>query len=464
MSNRLVGAAHVSKSWEASFTIPTSSTTPLAACCDERPSLRGRCSRRCSAIRVYRTSIFRSTVRACPLHRLERCHLALLPPSGGCLHAAETIRDDSDSAPAHLLLPSPPLPSAAGRDKPGNGIRGLRAPPLAFSYTTARGTSDIPLPDYTYWGLPYADLPPWPEWLRFASRPENSWERKLDQMVWVGSPTNPMRQAFQRCARSHFGGRLVHRMPQKDPMHELAWRCKPSADGVPCATKPADWTPLQEQCRFRYILHLPGISDWLEHFKHQLACGSVNIFIGTRPSKAWLARAATALARQQSRQRSSTPLSSSDLGPPSTFEHFDFSGPLLVEGEHYIYVPVGGGNGGVCRALSAALEALERSPARAKCIASEGARLSRELSMERVYGYMAQVLTEASARQAEGVARSVVRAEASRLVTRQNYFSFIPPAKRPWMEHIFVPWYRQRFNETPMLPPHGAETASGLFH
>ena len=84
--------------------------------------------------------------------------------------------------------------------------------------------------------------------------------------------------------------------------------------------------------------------------------------------------------------------------------------------------------------------------------------------MERVYGYMAQVLTEASARQAEGVARSVVRAEASRLVTRQNYFSFIPPAKRPWMEHIFVPWYRQRFNETPMLPPHGAETASGLFH
>ena len=176
-------------------------------------------------------------------------------------------------------------------------------------------------------------------------------------MVWVGSPTNPMRQAFQRCARSHFVGRLVHRMPQKDPMHELAWRCKPSADGVPCATKPADWTPLQEQCRFRYILHLPGISDWLEHFKHQLACGSVNIFIGTRPPRPG-SHVRRRLARQQSRQRSSTPSAPSDLGPPSTFEH-DFSGPLLVEGEHYIYVPVGGGNGGVCRALSAALEALE---------------------------------------------------------------------------------------------------------
>ena len=28
------------------------------------------------------------------------------------------------------------------------------------------------------------------------------------------------------------------------------------------------------------FLGLAGISDWLEHFKHQLACGSVNIFIG----------------------------------------------------------------------------------------------------------------------------------------------------------------------------------------
>ena len=48
--------------------------------------------------------------------------------------------------------------------------------------------------------------------------------RKLDQMIWVGSPTHPLRQAFQRCATDFFGERLVHRMPKKDPMHELAWR------------------------------------------------------------------------------------------------------------------------------------------------------------------------------------------------------------------------------------------------
>jgi len=275
-----------------------------------------------------------------------------------------------------------------------------------------------------------------------------AWEEKLDQMIWVGSPTNPLRQAFRRCASDHFGERLVHRMPDKEQMHELAWRCKPSASGKGCPLKPKQWTPLEEQCRYKYILHLPGISDWLEHFKHQLACGSVNIFIGQRPPKQW------ALRRARLQQ----------LTPPSTFEHFDFSGPLLEEGVHFIHVPVNAGGGGVCRQLKATLEVLEAQPERAQCVASEGARLSKTLDMDRVYDYMADLLQEASMRQQVGVAKRVVAAERSRLVTRQNFFSFIPPAKRPWMEHIFVPWYRERFNETPMLPPHGPETASGLFH
>ena len=44
------------------------------------------------------------------------------------------------------------------------------------------------------WGLPYADLPPWSKWLDFTGRPANAWEQKLNQMIWVGSPTNPLRQ------------------------------------------------------------------------------------------------------------------------------------------------------------------------------------------------------------------------------------------------------------------------------
>ena len=154
------------------------------------------------------------------------------------------------------------------------------------------------------------------------------------------------------------------------------------------------------------------------------------------------------------------------LGPPHTFDHFDYSGPLLKEGQHFLFVPVGGagGGGGVCKQLVAAMAQLDAVPERAKCIARSGQELSRAMGMERVYGYMASTLSEASARQQEGVARRVIRAENSHLVTKQNFFSFVPPAKRPWMENIFVPAHRDRFNNTPLLPPRGAETSSGLFH
>ena len=59
-------------------------------------------------------------------------------------------------------------------------------------------------------------------------------------------------------------------------------------------------------------------------------------------------------------------------------------------------MPVGGGvsGGGVCRQLQAALSQLEAMPERAQCVAAEGQRLSRELSMERVYDYMAGLLRE----------------------------------------------------------------------
>ena len=68
------------------------------------------------------------------------------------------------------------------RDKPGSfllpregegvGTVAAAKPALAFSYTTSRRYSDAPLPDYTYWGLPYVELPPWDAWLE-ATRDES---------------------------------------------------------------------------------------------------------------------------------------------------------------------------------------------------------------------------------------------------------------------------------------------------
>ena len=84
--------------------------------------------------------------------------------------------------------------------------------------------------------------------------------------------------------------------------------------------------------------------------------------------------------------------------------------------------------------------------------------------MPRVYDYMASLLTGAALRQQAGVAKAAAKAERSRRVTKANFFAFVPPAKRPWMEHIFRQWHSDRFNATPLLPPRAEETASGLFH
>ncbi|KAL3906493.1 MAG: hypothetical protein SGPRY_010529 [Prymnesium sp.] len=210
----------------------------------------------------------------------------------------------------HPDLPDVDIPVNC-RDKPGSALS-AQPKQLAFSYTTGRSFTDVPLPDYTFWGLPYAELPPWPAWLALMEDPKFRWENKIDKMIWVGSPTNPIRKAFFDCATKKFPGKLVHRMPEKEAMHELgAPMVRPV--NVSLRLSAALFARSVEQCKYRYILHLPGISDWLEHFKHQLACGSVNIFIGERPPRKWqLARSVEQL-----------------VDAPSTFEHFDFSGPLL---------------------------------------------------------------------------------------------------------------------------------------
>jgi len=61
-------------------------------------------------------------------------------------------------------------------------------PALVFSYTTGHTFSDIPFPDYTFWGLPYAHIPPWERWLaEREGAPSSRWENKIDKLLWVGT-------------------------------------------------------------------------------------------------------------------------------------------------------------------------------------------------------------------------------------------------------------------------------------
>ena len=109
-------------------------------------------------------------------------------------------------------LPEGPQPQGS-YEKATTAVPRDGKPALVFSYTTGHTFSDVPLPDATFWGLPYARIRPWHQWLAStasASTPcealprrtstrtptltltptqasEVPWEAKLDRMLWVGT-------------------------------------------------------------------------------------------------------------------------------------------------------------------------------------------------------------------------------------------------------------------------------------
>ena len=172
------------------------------------------------------------------------------------------------------------------------------------------------------------------------------------------------------------------------------------------------------------------------HFKHQLSCGSLNVYVTEEP----LAR-----RRDVRREAEVTP----PLSPPK-FEHFDFWAPLLRAGEHYLHVTVRrdrrrGGRGAedeVCTAVRAALAEVEATPGRAECIARRGQELARALSMERVLGYMAGVVRGAAAAETPELARKLVEPYGEeRVLTKRNFLRHVSRSTLPWIEKLFLPWH-----------------------
>ena len=327
-------------------------------------------------------------------------------------------------------------------------------PALLFSYTTGHTYSDVPLPDYTFWGLPYAKIAPWQRWLEELDNGSipSRWDAKLDRMLWVGTTgvgngklgfsSHPLRARFARCGPAEFGERLAIRSVAKEDVDRLAWRCPPGGGPEsrdpkcpPAGAMPERWISLKEQCAYRVIVHLPGVSDWLEHFKHQLSCGSLNIYVTEE-------RAPT---RRDPRKEG-------ELQPPLTaprFEHFDWWSPLLQPGVHYLHVTVARRRPAeVCAALKQALSELEATPGRAKCIAEAGARLARSLTMARVLDYTAGVLRGAAAVQRPEVARKHAESAHQNVVSKRNLLRHVSQSTRPWMEHTFMPWHVVRTNGT----------------
>ena len=117
----------------------------------------------------------------------------------------------------------------------------------------------------------------------------------------------------------------------------------------------------------------------------------------------------------------------------------------MKAGVHYVHVHVKRrrgastrGDDDVCRALKEALDELEATPGRARCIAERGQRLARSLTMERVTDYTAAVLRRAAAAQKPDVARKI---ESTNVVTKRNLLRHVSASTKPWIERIFLPWH-----------------------
>ena len=357
-------------------------------------------------------------------------------------------------------------PALTGRDKPtywypdgpqpqGNYEKATTATSkdgmaaLVFSYTTGHTFSDVPLPDATFYGLPYARIPPWSQWLESLNdgRGGVSWASKLDKMLWVGTTgvgngklgfsSHPLRARFARCGPQTFGERLVVHSVAKESVDSLAWKQPPCPASAPkvgagaCVDElPRSWITLREQCKHKIIVHLPGVSDWLEHFKHQLSCGSLNIYVTEERD------ASQHDLRKEGEVRP-------PLVPP-LFEHFDWWAPLLQAGVHYVHIQIPKRQPGqVCAALQAALAELDASPGRAQCIAERGQQLARSLTMDKVHDYLANVLRGAAAVQRPEVVRrhSDAMATSPSVVTKRNLLRHVSESTRPWIEHLFLPWH-----------------------
>lgn len=332
-------------------------------------------------------------------------------------------------------------------------------PALVFSYTTGHTFTDIPLPDATFWGLPYARIPSWEQWLRGLETGGGvQWEQKQDTILWVGTTgvgngklgfsSHPLRSRFERCGPEVFGSRLVMHSISKEEVDKLAWKKPPCAPkGTPAASPtasagstgsttvpcddslPPSWITLREQCRHRIIVHLPGVSDWLEHFKHQLSCGSLNIYV-----------------TEEREQRRRDLRREAEVRPPLTppiFEHFDWWAPLLQAGVHYVHVTVPKRKPAeVCATLKKALIEIEATPGRDRCIAEHGQRLARSLTMDRVHAYLADVLRGAAAVQKPKVVQELAEASGPgfvNLVTKRNLLRHVSESTRPWIEYRFLP-------------------------
>ena len=285
----------------------------------------------------------------------------------------------------------------------GGRLNPRATPPLAFAYMSSRDHFDVPWPDYLFAGMPGKHIGPWeiasaqiqsysdrtpflqrhPHQL-YAQAPQD--EKNLDQLARSRLDSNvmppghygyhPLRMDFElQCVRNcSRAARHLFVETQAGPL---------LSDKLGLKTNEITGAHLGAKCAYQSILVMNGRSAWLDHFPHDLSCGSAVVHVIDR----------------------SRPL---DDGHRDHEPVYAFYSHLLSPGQHYLRIDADHAMKAepLCEAIADVQHLLWRNRALAECIGSSGQRVMRWLTADRVYEYQAKLLTRVSEMQAESAGRA----------------------------------------------------------
>ncbi|KAL4353437.1 hypothetical protein GQ457_06G032120 [Hibiscus cannabinus] len=214
------------------------------------------------------------------------------------------------------------------------------SPPPVFHYCGDKGSLDIMLPDWTFWGWPEVNIRPWEQTLRAIKEGEEriKWEEREPYAYWKGNPNVAAdRVDLLKCNRSDQNEWNV-RVYTQDWLKEIGQGFKNSR--------------LEDQCTHRYKIYIEG-GTWSVSEKYIFACDSMTLMI--KPV------------------------------------YYDFFSRSLMPMQHFWPIR----NNNKCRDIKFAVEWGNNHTREAQAIGTAGSKYIEEiLAMRNVYDYMFHLLNE----------------------------------------------------------------------
>ncbi|KAJ8771421.1 hypothetical protein K2173_026598 [Erythroxylum novogranatense] len=216
------------------------------------------------------------------------------------------------------------------------------SPPPLFKYCRDSDTLDIVFPDWSFWGWPEVNLPPWEPLLKSFKEANKwiKWSKREPYAYWKGNPyVSGMRMELLTCNVSK----------------DQDWNARIYAQNWDreAAQKFKD-SNLTKQCTHRYKIYIEGIG-WSVSQKYILACDSPTLLV--KP------------------------------------QFYDFFSRSLIPMEHYWPI----NQNDKCRSIKFAVDWGNSHEQKAQAIGKAGSRfIQHDLNMDYVYDYMFHLLSEYS--------------------------------------------------------------------